>query len=646
MAVLPVVFYHAGLGAPGGFIGVDVFFVISGFLITSILIHEMRADDFSVMAFYERRVRRLFPALFAVLALTTLSALLIMTPFDLLDYAGALAATTLFVANIWFFRETGYFTEAAELQPLLHMWSLGVEEQFYIIFPLLLLLMLRHLSSKLAVLFIILLSLASFWAADVALAQNQEAAFYLVHFRAWELLLGSLLAFLLTDGWNPRRRLSPWFAEALSLIGLAAILLPIFTYGSETAFPGTKALPPCLGAAMLIWVGKGSNTIASSALSSPPMVFVGKLSYSLYLWHWPVISLTYYALGPLTPGVGAACVAASFVLSYLTWRLIEAPVRDSRRFGRRSVLVGSGAAIALTISVSAAVSALDGLPGRMDPSFLALADSANFHHDRRDCHRVTPERVIEGDVCVRGAENVKPSFVLVGDSHADAFSPAIFAAASDLGLAGYQYTDAGFLPLPGTWRIDRRNSDIEKTEAFLSFMEARPEIRRLYVTRFWLHQMTGYTYRHEGQIWVDGAYDGSGTAYNRIATRNGLGRLAELLADRKIVLLDDVPTGEELHIRNHLRRMQKIDFASLGLSSLKYNAQREIYEPDLEALASRFPNVQYQPLFVDMCNHSLCPLFSNDTLLFRDGDHLSWKGALRMERSARDLLVRARPPTR
>lgn len=636
IAVLPVVFYHAGLGLPGGFVGVDVFFVISGFLITYLLVSEIDKNEFSILNFYERRARRILPALFVMVFVTTCFASTILMPFDFEDFGKSVISTTLFSANIWFFLQQGYFTEAAELEPLLHAWSLGVEEQYYIVFPIILLILSRFLASMSVFVLILLLGLGSFFAATDALSSAPEAAFYLPHLRAWELLIGSLLAIAIYRTWWSASWLPLWLAHLVSIIGFGAIFWPIFSYSAETPFPGTAAFWPCFGAMLLIAVGSKNRSIGSVFLSLPPMVFVGKLSYSLYLWHWPVISLLFYQTGALTPLSGLACVAVSFVLAFLSWKFVEQPIRDRKRISSCAIALGSAAAILFSTSLGFVIWQLDVFPNRIDLSLLAMADSDNYLHDRRDCHFITPERARVGDVCIRGSEGVQPSFVLVGDSHADAFSPAVFAAASDLGVAGFQYTDSGFVPLPGIWRLDREGT--AKVDAFISFLEERPSIRTIIITRYWQLQMTGYTYRHEGYVWVDEGYDGSGTDYNVTATKNGFERLVDHFPERRIVVLDDVPAGEDLHIRNQLRQMRYGDLENIGLSAQEFHTQRETYEPILMEISERFSNVHYVPMFSNMCERELCSLFDGETLLFRDGDHLSWEGSLRLRPTARQML--------
>ena len=639
LAVVPVMVFHAGLGLTGGFVGVDVFFVISGYLITTVLYTDMQAHRFSLWGFYERRARRIFPALFAMIALTSLAAVVIMVPVDLEDYGRSVAATTLFLANIWFYTQQGYFTESAELEPLQHAWSLGVEEQFYVLFPLILWLGLRVLRSFGATALVAVLALVSLVAAELALADDPKGAFYLPHLRAWELLLGALLAMATKQGWLAALSLMPRLNHTLSVLGLGLIVYAILAFGPETRFPGLSALVPCLGAALLIATGEQGQGPVKALLALPPMVFVGKLSYSLYLWHWPFIAFTYYTTLDLSPVQGLICLLATFGEAYCSWRYIETPTRDRTRLS--SLRIGTGSALLMSTLVAAGwmLVVLKGLPGRLPPEMTALADYRNHLHDRRDCHFVTPARAEAGDLCLRGDSAVTPSFVLAGDSHADSLSPALFGAAQILGLSGYQYTNAGFRPLKDVYKQGNSAWETE-VAAFVDFVAARPELRTIYITAYWQHQLTGYTYRHNGNIWVDDGYDGSGTAYNPIATRNGLLRLAAALPDRKIVLLDDVPTGEALHMPTQLRiqRFGLLQTDQMGLPTAERDAQRRLYEPALQAVAAKVETISYQRIFDGLCDANICPLFDGDTLLYRDGDHLSHQGALLLDPALHLLL--------
>ncbi len=637
VAVLPVVIFHAGIGLGGGFVGVDVFFVISGYLITSLLVADIEADRFSILGFYERRARRILPALFAMMVIVTLAATALFIPEDLDAFGKSLAAAALFVSNVWFFSELGYFTEAAELKPLLHTWSLGIEEQYYLVFPLLLWVLYRALRALRVFAVLALLTAVSFALSVWATAEAPDAAFYLPQYRMWELFLGSLLAMAAASGWLKPLAGRPWQASLLAVAGLVAVLVAVVAFGPETRFPGVAALLPCIGALLMIATGDIAKTPVSRLLSTAPFVFIGRISYSVYLWHWPVLSLRFYVTGR-APTVleGLVCVALSIALGYLSWRFIEAPFRDRHRLGRGQILSGALAGLVVAVMVGGVIAKTNGLPGRMSDDFLALTYE-EAPEDGPECHFVTPDRGRLGDVCVLGDAGAEPSFVLVGDSHAGVLSPAIFAAAEDLGAAGYQYTNSDFRPLLG---VSRRGSLDwgTQTDVLVAFIEARPEITTVFVTGYWLHQMRGYTYRHTGDIWEDESYDGSGSDYNATATLHGLQRFSERLPGIRIVLLDDVPSGEALNIKSMLRA-HKFGRADLsGLDARVANEQRSVYEPGFMALAATHANTSYVPILAGLCGPSRCPLFAGETLMFRDGDHLSKAGALKLRDSARTLL--------
>ena len=275
VAILPVVLFHAGMpGFSGGFVGVDVFFVISGYLITSIIHGELQGGGFSFVNFYKRRMRRIFPALFVMLAVSFVAALVILPPSELQQFSDSLVASTFFYSNIYFLHESGYFATAAELTPLLHTWSLAVEEQFYFIFPAMLFFSWR-LGHRGQMVLMALVAVASLVAAQVYLATSPETAFFVLPTRFWELLLGALAAYLLAGPAFPGRG-----ASGLSWLGLAMILAAVFAFSPSTPFPGVAALLPTLGAVLVILTCDADRG-ADRLLAWRGLVAIGLLSYSL-----------------------------------------------------------------------------------------------------------------------------------------------------------------------------------------------------------------------------------------------------------------------------------------------------------------------------------------------------------------------------
>ena len=284
LAVVPVVLGHAHVtGFAGGFVGVDVFFVISGFLITTILATEAREGSFSLTRFYERRARRLFPALFAVLIFCAAAAWTRFPAEDLEAFGRSLLATIFFGSNMLFWSETGYFDIAAEQRPLLHTWSLAVEEQFYLLFPLAVWWTTRRMGGRYAAWLWPAMG-ASFVLSVVWVPTHPSSAFYLVPARAWELLMGSALALGLVPALRQQSH-----RETCSALGTLFIAMSVVLYDANTPFPGSNAVLPCLGAALVIHAGHSGTTAVGRLLGTKPVVFVGLISYSLYLWHWPLL---------------------------------------------------------------------------------------------------------------------------------------------------------------------------------------------------------------------------------------------------------------------------------------------------------------------------------------------------------------------
>jgi peptidoglycan/LPS O-acetylase OafA/YrhL len=421
VAVLAVIAFHLGsYRFRGGFVGVDVFFVISGFLICSLLYGDLEAGKFSLARFYERRIRRILPALLLVLAVTTIAAAFILMPPRFEDYAESLAAAALSFSNFFFWQTAGYFDAPAETKPLLHTWSLAVEEQFYLAFPLLLAALYRFkrpvIIASLAAIALVSLALSAYGAFA-----DPSGAFYLPFRRAWELLLGALLAL----GAAPLLR-GAW-AHTVGIAGIALIAASVLLYDEALPFPGLTALAPCLGAACIIAAGRAGEGVVAKALTLPPVVLIGLMSYSLYLWHWPIIVLfreeTLQA--SLTHIQQAEILALCFGLSLLSWFFVERPVR--RAPASRRVVFGAAAAGTLAIAASAlAVIVTNGLPQRMPQEVARLAAFTEYDgHERYrtgacflDSHHSGSR--FDAARCLRRGHGAR-SILLVGDSHAAHF---------------------------------------------------------------------------------------------------------------------------------------------------------------------------------------------------------------------------------
>lgn len=381
VAVLPVILSHAGFKVfHGGFVGVDVFFVISGFLITSILLAETSQGRFSLLTFYERRARRILPALFVVMAACLPVAYWGMLPNEFKNFGQSLVATSLFANNVLLMLTSGYWSLASEFKPLLHTWSLGVEEQFYILFPLLLMLCRRWRATTLMTLFA-LLALFSLAAAEWGSRAWPNAVFYLLPTRAWELLMGSMAAAL--PLLRPQPVLSAGLRQGLSLAGLAMIVVSVLTFDESVPSPSLFILLPTLGAVLII-VCATPGTWVQRLLASKVPVTIGLISYSAYLWHQPLFAFArILEVEAPRPGLMLGLSAVTLALAYLSWRFIEAPFRVKGRVGR-SMVFGSAVLGSLCfVAVGAYLQLRQGLPERVFDASVAQQPGMYIGYNER-----------------------------------------------------------------------------------------------------------------------------------------------------------------------------------------------------------------------------------------------------------------------
>ncbi|WP_108262089.1 acyltransferase family protein [Mangrovicoccus ximenensis] len=428
-AVIPVVLFHAGIsGFSGGFVGVDVFFVISGYLITRIILSELDQKKFSIVRFYERRIRRIFPALFALIAFVCIVSPLALLPSELKTLPYEILGALAFVANIVFWQQSDYFTTSAEEKPLLHTWSLGVEEQFYIFVPLILWLLVRY--ARRGVLPMILAGLAVSCALSIWLTPlRNSAAFYLLPPRAWELLIGSVLATGI-----PRMR-SPVVNESAAGLGLLCLLAAVFTFDEHTSFPGYAAALPVMGSALIIQFAQG--TAVGRLLGSRPLVFIGLISYSLYLWHWPlVVFFRDWGLLESMAGRGAV-VVLSVILAWASWKFIETPFRRPVNWPRLRLFWFAGIGSGVLAATAGALYLTDGWPSRFTPENVAFDQARNdISPERQRCHINWGRRPFE-TLCRLGTTgDQEPDTLLWGDSH----GVEVAAAFAEAGLPLIQAT--------------------------------------------------------------------------------------------------------------------------------------------------------------------------------------------------------------
>lgn len=481
VAVLPVIFFHTGLSYfSGGYIGVDVFFVISGYLITTIILNDIEAGTFSIAKFYERRIRRILPALTVVLLVCLPFAYYWLMPTQLTEFSQSLIAVPLFASNILFWLKTGYFETTSELKPLLHTWSLAVEEQYYLFFPLLLIFLSRFGKRiKLATLFIILI--ASILLAQLRIENHPESTFYLLPSRLWEILIGSFTAFYFfyKNREKPSKDIPLVLSQTLSVLGLCFILYSIFAFDEKTPFPSFYTLAPTLGTALIILFAS-NKTITGKFLSNKLFVGIGLISYSAYLWHQPLFVFA-RIMGVNKPSIWLmfALGVLSLGLAYLTWKYIETPFRDKTRFSTKRIFQFALISSCILIAIGVLGYINKGFENRVAPNGMSYARLDSILQPSYGLDKTCESfSSITSEQCRTDSD---PEILVWGDSYAMHLIPGILASNPDAKII--QMTKSSCAPILGVGIIDPEHSRssasacIEFKEEVLNSLKNYPNIR-------------------------------------------------------------------------------------------------------------------------------------------------------------------------
>jgi peptidoglycan/LPS O-acetylase OafA/YrhL len=630
LAVVAVMLYHAD--APwfaGGFVGVDVFFVISGFLIAALILHEQQAGSFSLWDFYCRRIRRIVPALFVMMAACAAVGWFILSPHDYRSLGRTILAAVFSVSNMKFWGEAGYFDAAPVEKPLLHTWSLGVEEQFYMVLPLLMVLIARYCPAW-RLRLIVLLAVLSFVASCALIAADHAmAAFYLVPSRMWELLAGVLLAAgVVPAPRNPAQRGAAAFA-GLALLGGAIVGL-----SAEVPFPGAYALIPVMGAVLVIWAGCGGASPVAHWLASTPMVFAGKISYSLYLWHFPMLAfVAYLSLGRASPTASAIALIAVVPLAILSWYCVEQPVRRAGpRLSRRALVIATAAGMLVLVEFAIAANVTGGFSKRFDLARVGLSSIMPIRNlDRLQCFAGAPKHISTDRLCGLGAPRVaQPSFVLWGDSHGEGLRPALDAAARQQGRLGVFAGQQACPPLIGVTRPSAPQC-ASINQAILDYILASAAVEDVMLSARWAWWAEGTRYRNEPGPLIRllpliATRDGGDS--NLSALEAGLARTVAVLtaAGKRVWLIGPVPEVG-LNVPNYFY------LRSAGLTDVEaaptwaaFKARQANVLPLLDRIQHRYPVGLVWPHAL-LCNGASCRIASEGKMLYFDDDHLSTYGA-------------------
>ena len=618
VAVISVVLYHINKAwLPGGYVGVDIFFVISGFLITSIIWRQLEGGTFSLADFYLRRIRRIIPVMLVVVATTLVAGAFLLLP----DALGRLSLSAIFsvasAANIYFWRylDDDYFAEANDQEPLLHLWSLGVEEQFYLVWPLLLLLVAVTLDKHrlaVAIAGTVLIAVASFALAEATNESVPKFSYFMLPARAGELMVGALLALLRRRGGSAAWTSNPWAPELVGIGGLGAIGWSLLWLDDLSPFPGLNALYPCVGAALVILAGSHSRVL-QWLLANRPMVWVGLISYSLYLWHWPILAFIRYFHGTVGAAHAVLAVAAMVVLAFLSYRYVEGPTRRVRWKGRWQVLFLFLLPGAMVLAPATWFVRTDGLKAHIEASagFRQLEEetAAAFAFDYNCQLSSHDPGILLESRCLIGSDSPgekAPRILLWGDSHAAHHVGLLDAIGRH---ADMRIRNASHSSCPPVFGGDYGHG---RYKAGCS--QFRPYIRE--------HLQNG-----EFDVVILG---GSWSAYDREpGFRDDLeATIREIRAnDARVVLLGRVPRQPSYN-RECDRRWARLGRSNC--SGQQVPNRGLAFNNWLAGLARGDSGIAYLDVGTAICTPEWCPAYLNDRPIYFDGSHLSMRGSFRV----------------
>jgi peptidoglycan/LPS O-acetylase OafA/YrhL len=640
LAVLPVILFHAQLSLfSGGFVGVDVFFVISGYLITTIILNEKRAGTFTLINFWERRARRILPALFVVMLTCLPFAWAWLPPQDMKSFSQSLVAVAVYASNILFWLTSGYFETSAELKPLLHTWSLAVEEQFYLFFPIFLMLVWR-LGQRSVLILLSILGISSLIAAQIGSVSQPDASFYLLPTRGWELLIGSLIAFHYT---NPKKRIpSKIINELGGLVGLILLTYSIFIFNKKTPFPSLYTLVPTMAAAFII-LFSSENTYVGKLLGHKIFVGIGLISYSAYLWHQPLFAfIRHRTVDEPTQITMIVLAISSLGLAYFTWKYIETPFRSKKRFDRKQIFLITIFGSIFFIVIGTLGNITNGFQNRVDKTAIALSsiNMTVFEGQVKDCWQRLDLTPNISSACTLGSKEKTPSFALIGDSHAGALLYEIATFSHAINISGVNYSYKNCSPLKNVKPIPFSNSDnicIQLRQSFFNNLDKDQIIpKTIIASARWPLLMERNRFNNlEGGLedGIDWVMDLKGTDYAAIMQITFIESLQKILkSGRKLILVYPVPemgwtVPERLSKIYAIKNSLIKEDASTLYSVYKTRNQRAVAALDAIGEHENLIRIKPDQILCDTIVKNRCAAHLNSEPLYYDDDHLSSMGA-------------------
>lgn len=647
IALILVLFFHAGFAAfSGGFVGVDVFFVISGYLITHIIIAEKKTDEFSIINFYERRTRRILPALFFMMLLVLLPAWILMMPHQFKDFGQSLASVALFSSNFLFWRKSGYFEASVELKPLLHTWSLAVEEQFYILYPLCLSWLWKRGPKKILS-FIIAISIGSLVLSQILSSRDPIANFYFPTSRAWELLIGAMIAF--NESFHFLKfNFSSKIKNILAMTGLGLILSTTFLYSSATPFPSVYALLPVVGAALIILFAHPNNLLGQ-LLSSRVFVGLGLISYSAYLWHQPLFAFARLSLlTQPTPIHFGILICLTFLLATLSYKYIEQPFRDRSRWTFKKIIGSASVVSLLFIGLGVFLHFTNGLQNQASALTLNLIKATESINPRqKECEAGPGHYIAPSKACALGDQNAEARIALIGDSHADALFDSLDKTLKKNNKKSLFLSYAACPPITGLTLLTAPQTHLcrEYNDDVFSFLIQSNQIETIVMAARWTIYIEGNRFNN-GQ---GGSEFGSfipATVFDKIAESKNENERQKFVAQayqssvlkllnkgKKVILIYPTPevgwnVPEYLFKSVHVwQKKLTLDSASTDFAVYQKRNQKALAALDAIGDHPNLIRIYPEKIFCNSVVPNRCVTHENGIPFYYDDNHLTQLGA-------------------
>lgn len=639
IAVLAVIIFHFNSHwLPGGFVGVDIFFVISGYIITRMLLVEMEHKEFSFFNFYIKRIKRILPLFYLVSITTLIVGWLILTPADLVALADSIRYASVFIANIYFEKNTGYFAPAASSLPLLHLWSLSVEEQFYFIWPLLLFCSVTYLSSKKSVLLFLPILFLLVGISEYFARTDASAAYYLIYNRGGELLIGALLSLFIHNK-SGLRQVNEKAMLLAGMLGASTLILSLFFITETAIFPGIKAAMIALATAAVIYHGELRKGRLYLGLSNPYLVKLGKLSFSLYLWHWPILVLYKYYFNDINALGYIFCFALTFVCAYLSWQYFEKPLRYWQTEKKWVLVIYLILPILALVGLAKNIKNNAGYENRLPENAREIYKVATSTYDSGANLKLTSLDYGPFELLKIGAQDdslVTPRALIWGDSHARHFRPFVDKMGKENNFYALYGGAGGCPPLMAVDLIKHGRPEAPCTSINNALFEQIKDSDASVVFLAGRWAMYTQTRRAEGEkgsrVYLGDSSDYSESVENsRRAFKKGLENTIRLLIanNKKPVIFEQAPAYPFLPsnclIKKHTYAWRSADNCNIDRDSVElrqHYANKVIYE-----LASIYPELTVIAITELMCDENECISALKSVPFYSDNDHLNKVGS-------------------